>query len=50
MGPTVELDYVVEDRKLKLSGGGSGAVIFTIDDKGCIDGGLMTPLGVLCKK
>ena len=46
MGMTKEGTYVVEDKRVKITTGGD-TLIFTIDDKGCIEGGGL--LGKYCK-
>lgn len=46
MGMTKEGTYVVEDKRVKITVAGD-TQIFTIDDKGCIDGGGL--LGKYCK-
>ncbi|MEO8523624.1 MAG: hypothetical protein ABI460_02780 [Caldimonas sp.] len=49
LGPVQEASYVVEDGKVKISGvANAGTLILKIDDKGCLDGGMM--LGKLCKQ
>ena len=49
IGPIQEANYVVEDGKVKISGvAGAGTLVLKIDDKGCLDGGMM--LGKLCKQ
>jgi hypothetical protein len=48
LGPVQEASYVVEDGKVKISGvANTGTLVLKIDDKGCLDGGVM--LGRLCK-
>lgn len=48
IGPIQEANYVVEDGKVKISGvANAGTLVLKIDDKGCLDGGMM--LGKLCK-
>ena len=42
----VEADYVVEDKKLKLTMAGQPALVMAINDKGCID---YPYAGALCK-
>jgi hypothetical protein len=47
LGPIQEANYVVEDGKVKISGA-QGTMVLRIDDKGCLDGGVM--MGKLCKQ
>lgn len=47
LGPVQEASYVVEDGKVKISGA-QGTLVLRIDDKGCLDGGVM--MGKLCKQ
>ncbi len=47
IGPVQEATYVVEDGKVKITNGSQGTFVLAIDDKGCLDGGIM--LGKLCK-
>jgi hypothetical protein len=46
-GSTSEVSYEVDGNKLKITNAGQTQV-FTIDDKGCLDGGGM--IGKYCKK
>lgn len=48
LGPIQEATYVVEDGKVKITNGNQGTMVLKIDDKGCLDGGIM--LGTLCKQ
>ena len=48
IGPIQEASYVVEDGKVKITNGNQGTLVMKIDDKGCLDGGLM--MGKLCKQ
>jgi hypothetical protein len=48
LGPIQEATYVVEDGKVKITNGSQGTMVLRIDDKGCLDGGVM--LGRLCKQ
>jgi hypothetical protein len=48
LGPIQEASYVVEDGKVKISNAGQGTMVLKIDDKGCLDGGVM--MGKLCKQ
>ena len=48
IGPVQEATYVVEDGKVKITSGSQGTMVLKIDDKGCLDGGLM--MGKLCKQ
>jgi len=48
LGPIQEATYVVEDGKVKITSGSQGTMVLRIDDKGCLDGGVM--LGKLCKQ
>ena len=47
MGQTKAGNYELEDKKVKIIIAGDN-VIFTIDDKGCLDGG--TIVGTFCKE
>ncbi|CAM5795976.1 hypothetical protein [Rhizobacter fulvus] len=47
IGPIQEATYVVEDGKVKITNGSQGTMVLKIDDKGCLDGGMM--MGKLCK-
>jgi hypothetical protein len=47
IGPVQEATYVVEDGKVKITNGSQGTMVLKIDDKGCLDGGMM--MGKLCK-
>ncbi len=47
MGVTQEVPYEREGNKVKIMTEGKSATIFTIDDKGCLDGGEM--IGKFCK-
>ncbi|HXG00781.1 MAG TPA: hypothetical protein VNL69_08335 [Bacteroidota bacterium] len=47
MGTTQEASYEREGRKVKIVAQGSAATIFTIDEKGCLDGGEL--IGKFCK-
>jgi hypothetical protein len=48
IGPIQEATYVVEDGKVKITNGSHGTMVLRIDDKGCLDGGVM--FGKLCKQ
>jgi hypothetical protein len=48
IGPIQEATYVVEDGKVKITNGNQGTMVLKIDDKGCLDGGIM--FGKLCKQ
>ena len=48
IGPIEEATYVVEDGKVKITNGNQGTMVLRIDDKGCLDGGVM--MGKLCKQ
>jgi hypothetical protein len=48
IGPIQEASYVVEDGKVKITNGAAGTLVLKLDDKGCLDGGMM--LGKLCKQ
>ena len=48
LGPIQEASYVVEDGKVKITNGSQGTMVLKIDDKGCLDGGIM--MGKLCKQ
>jgi len=48
IGPVQEATYVVEDGKVKITNGSQGTMVLKIDDKGCLDGGMM--MGKLCKQ
>ena len=48
IGPIQEATYVVEDGKVKITNGSQGTMVLRIDDKGCLDGGVM--MGKLCKQ
>jgi len=48
IGPIQEASYVVEDGKVKITNGNQGTLVMKIDDKGCLDGGVM--MGKLCKQ
>lgn len=48
MGRTQEASYEREGRKVKIVTQGSPATIFTIDEKGCLDGGEL--IGKFCKE
>ena len=48
IGPIQEATYVVEDGKVKISNGTQGMMVPKIDDKGCLDPGVM--MGKLCKQ
>lgn len=50
LGTAQEARYVVEDGKVKISAGDgkAGALVLKINDKGCLEGGMM--FGTLCKQ
>jgi hypothetical protein len=48
LGPIQEATYVVDDGKVKITNGSQGTMVLRIDDKGCLDGGVM--MGKLCKQ
>jgi hypothetical protein len=48
IGPVQEATYVVEDGKVKITNGNHGTMVLKIDEKGCLDGGVM--MGKLCKR
>jgi len=48
IGPIQEATYVLEDGKVKITNGSHGTMVLRIDDKGCLEGGLL--FGTLCKQ